>query len=358
MKNNRYLITLIVYGIAIFLLMLVQVLVSLGCFNSLSDQMLEVVGSLLPQVVVMLGIPLLMLLSAQKINREPVSVKQVCQDVGWHRISFKNVLLCLLLGVCLYILNVFVASVFGALLQQFGYQFNQSDNAFTGYQGLLITVVLTAVLPAVCEEFLHRGVLLNGMIKQFGVHKAILLSSLLFGLMHMNIGQFFYATILGWFMAVIALSVGSLWGSIIVHFVNNALATYLSYAEELNLPGANLITYCFGNGIVLLLTIVVVTVAIGEIIRHMARERFKRNIDSYTVRYLSVQKGLTVEDFDRLKLVLPRALQTLPTWKATAAYIETFDRPQNARPLEKALLGIVCVLGTAITILSFVWGTW
>ena len=146
MKNNRYLITLIVYGTAIFLLMLVQVLVSLGCFNSLSDQMLEVVGSLLPQVVVMLGIPLLMLLFAQKINREPVSVKQVCQDVGWHRISFKNVLLCLLLGVCLYILNVFVASVFGALLQQFGYQFNQSDNAFTGYQGLLITVVLTAVL--------------------------------------------------------------------------------------------------------------------------------------------------------------------------------------------------------------------
>ena len=174
----------------------------------------------------------------------------------------------------------------------------------------------------------------------------------------MNVGQFFYATILGWFMAVIALSVGSLWGSIIVHFVNNALATYLSYAEELNLPGANLITYCFGNGIVLLLTIVVVTVAIGEIIRHMARERFKRNIDSYTVRYLSTQKGLTVEDFDRLKLVLPRALQTLPTWKATAAYIETFDRPQNARPLEKALLGVVCVLGTAITVLSFVWGTW
>ena len=36
MKNNRYLVTLIVYGTAILLLMLVQVLFSLGCFDALS----------------------------------------------------------------------------------------------------------------------------------------------------------------------------------------------------------------------------------------------------------------------------------------------------------------------------------
>ena len=47
MKNNRYLVTLIVYGTAILLLMLVQVLFSLGCFDALSDQALEVIGSFL-----------------------------------------------------------------------------------------------------------------------------------------------------------------------------------------------------------------------------------------------------------------------------------------------------------------------
>ena len=100
MKNNRYLVTLIIYTTAIFLLMGVQVLASLGCFNALSDQMVEVVGSVLPQIVVMFGVPLIMLLSAQKINHEPVSLKQVNQFVGWHRMSFKNVILCLVLGVC------------------------------------------------------------------------------------------------------------------------------------------------------------------------------------------------------------------------------------------------------------------
>ena len=224
--------------------------------------------------------------------------------------------------------------------------------------GLLIALILTAVLPAICEEFLHRGILLNGLIKQFGVRRAILWSSILFGLMHMNVGQFFYATILGWFMAVAALASGSLWGSVIVHFTNNALATYFGYAEELNLPGTNLMTFFFSNGVALMLTILIVVIIIGEILRHMARDKFKRNLDSYTVRYLATQKHFTVEDFDKLKTALPTALQTLPTWKATAAYIETFDQPQRSKPLERALFTVVWVMSAAITMLSLIWGTW
>ena len=358
MKNNRYLTTLIVYATAIVLLMLVRVLSALGAFNGLSEQMAEVVGSILPQIIIMFGIPVVMLLASQKINCVPVSVQQVGRDVGWHRISLKNVVLCLALGVCLYLLNIFVASLFGTLLRSFGYQFSTSDNAFAGYPGLFISIILTAVLPAVCEEFLHRGVLLNGLIKQHGVRNAILLSSLLFGLMHMNAGQFFYASILGWFMAMTALSAGSLWGSIIVHFTNNALATYFSYADELNLPGTNLVMYLFSNTWVLLLTILVVVFAVGEILRHMARDKFNRHLDSYTVRYLSSQNQFNAQDFDRLKQALPAALQTLPTWKATAAYIETFDQPQRSRPLEQALLTVIWTMGAALTALNFIWGTW
>lgn len=358
MKNNRYLITLIVYGTAILMLMFVQILASLGCFSGLSDEMLDVVGSVLPQIVVMFGIPLCMLLMAQKINHTPISVKQICSDVNWRRISFKHVVLCLILGVCLYVMNIFVAGLFASLLRSFGYQYTSNDNAFSGYSGLVISLVLTAVLPGICEEFLHRGVLLNGLIKQFGVRNAILWSSLFFGLMHMNIGQFFYATVLGWFMAVTALSTGSLWGSIIVHFTNNALATYFSYADELNLPGINFINYLFGNGVVFVLTILIVIIVIGQILHYLAHDKFKRNLESYTVRYLAAQKRFNVEDFDRLKNALPQAIRTLPHWKATFAYIETYDQPQRSRPLEKALLIGICCMSTAITILSLIWGTW
>ena len=358
MKNKRFLATVIVYGTAIMLLMLVQLLAALGCFNQLSDEMLEIVGSVLPQIIIMLGIPLLLLLVMQKVNHESVSIKEINHFVNWRRISCKNVFLCFVIGISLYILNIFIASLFATLLQSFGYQYPSNDNAFHGYTGLLISIVLTAVLPGICEEFLHRGVLLNGLMKQFGVRNAIFWSSILFGLMHMNIGQFFYATILGWFMAVTALASGSLWGSIIVHFTNNGLATYFNYAKELHLPGTNLINFLFGNGIVLLLTVLVLVITIGEILRYMAREKFNRNLDTYTVRYLASQQHYTVEDFDKLKVALPKVMQTLPTWKATAAYIETFDEPKRAKPLERALLTVVWCVGIALTVLSFIWGTW
>lgn len=357
-QNKQYTVTMLVYLTAMVLLVLLQIVASLGWFNGLSDEALTVVSSVLPQIVIMFGVPFVMLLSAQKINGEPVSVRRVTEHVGWRKMSFKNVLLVFLLGVCLYLLNIFVASFFGAILQAFGYQYTNTPNVFSGWGGLLLTIVLSAVLPALCEEFLHRGVLLNGMIPQFGVHRSILLVSLLFGLMHMNVGQFFYAAVLGWFFCVTALSARSLWASVIVHFVNNALATYFSYANELQLPGVNALNFLLGNPVFMMLTILVAVVGIAEILRHLARENFERNLDAYTVRYLASQNQFNTGDFDKIKDALPRAIKTMPSWKATMAYIETFNTPQPTKPLPKALLWAVCVLGTIITVLSFMWGTW
>ena len=59
-----------------------------------------------------------------------------------------------------------------------------------------VELLLVAILPAFCEEFIHRGVLLQG-IKHAGFKKAIVISSLMFGLIHFNIQQFFYAFIIG-----------------------------------------------------------------------------------------------------------------------------------------------------------------
>ena len=58
----------------------------------------------------------------------------------------------------------------------------------------LFTVVLVA---AFSEEFLFRGIFLNGYEKRYGAKKAIIFTALLFGLFHMNPWQFFGAAILG-----------------------------------------------------------------------------------------------------------------------------------------------------------------
>lgn len=355
-KDNKLLITGIAYLAAMLLLVVVQLLVSLGCFAGLSDAAIEVVFSVVTQIGIMFLVPFVILVVSKRRVGTPLPVQTVFHEVGWGKISGKNILLAFVLGFCLYLLNLFVASFFAGILQSFGYQYTSADNVFPGVDGLITTLILTAVLPGLCEEFLHRGVLLSGLTKRFGVHKAVLLVSLLFGLMHMNVGQFFFASILGWFLCLAVLSAKSLWVGVIIHFTNNAISVYMSYADELQLPGASVLVNFLANPILFVLTMLVVIIVIGGILRHLARESFEQNRDLYTVRYLAAQNEFSNENFDKVREALGQVIKTMPTWKAIFAYVETYDRPQPMKPLERAVVVATFVLGSIMTILTLIWG--
>jgi membrane protease YdiL (CAAX protease family) len=78
-----------------------------------------------------------------------------------------------------------------------------------------------AVIPAITEELVARGVALNGF-KGVSPVKAALVNGLIFGLMHMNLRQFFYAFALGALLAMLVIKGGNVIYAVIVHFVLNA----------------------------------------------------------------------------------------------------------------------------------------
>lgn len=84
-----------------------------------------------------------------------------------------------------------------------------------------------AVMAPLFEEVLFRGVLLESMRPRYGVVVAWVLSSVLFGVVHVHptvvVNAFFMGLVLGF----IYLVSGSLWASIILHAVNNAAAYLL-----------------------------------------------------------------------------------------------------------------------------------
>lgn len=100
-------------------------------------------------------------------------------------------------------------------------------------KGLGLTILTMAALPAFMEEFTFRGVYYQG-IRQNPKIKAILIASLCFGLMHMNINQFCYAFLLGIFMALIIEATGSLLSSMLVHFTFNANSVLLANATRMS----------------------------------------------------------------------------------------------------------------------------
>ena len=112
-------------------------------------------------------------------------------------------------------------------LSQFGYQpveiILPSLDGF-GFIGVLFTV---AVLPAIFEEIIFRGLLLKGL-RSFGTVGMILLSGALFALYHQNPAQTLYQFCCGVAFALVAVKAGSVLPTILSHFLNNALIVTLT----------------------------------------------------------------------------------------------------------------------------------
>ena len=96
----------------------------------------------------------------------------------------------------------------------------------TWYSAILNFLVICLV-PAVCEEFLFRGAILSNLLP-FGRTQAIFISALLFGLMHQNVAQFFYAFCAGIILGLVYERTGSIWNCMFLHLVNNFFSTFES----------------------------------------------------------------------------------------------------------------------------------
>ncbi|MBL7111290.1 MAG: CPBP family intramembrane metalloprotease [Bacteroidales bacterium] len=88
----------------------------------------------------------------------------------------------------------------------------------------IFTGIMVVVAAPLIEEVLFRGMILDGFLKRYSPWKAILWSSVIFGLFHLNPWQFIPAFILGVLMGYVYWKTRSLWLCIFIHFINNGLS--------------------------------------------------------------------------------------------------------------------------------------
>lgn len=160
-------------------------------------------------------------------------------------------LLALPLGVAVYVLTLGVSSAWTALLRATGYTVASSspDMPQTFVFGFFAAeVLLTAVLPAVCEEFCMRGGLLTTAQNSFRTLGCVVLCGVAFGLFHQNIRQVFYTALFGALAAYVTIKTKSLYPAMLMHFANNFCSVFISYASEYGW-GAFGSFYAFINGL-------------------------------------------------------------------------------------------------------------
>lgn len=104
----------------------------------------------------------------------------------------------------------------------------QSITDVVTHHSLVSSLIVIAIIPCILEETVYRGVFYNEY-SRVNPLKAMLLSALLFGLLHMNLNQFMYAAVGGVVFAIMVEATGSITSSVIMHFMINAFSTIVSY---------------------------------------------------------------------------------------------------------------------------------
>ena len=98
----------------------------------------------------------------------------------------------------------------------------------TTVRGLASAVILSAVLPGICEELLFRGLMLSAW-EERGSLRAVTTVSLLFTLLHGNLLGIPSEFICGVLLACIVISSGSLFAGMVFHTVFNSTLLIASY---------------------------------------------------------------------------------------------------------------------------------
>ena len=157
---------------------------------------------------------------------------RVTELVAFNKTSFTKVITLVMLGMGVCALSNFASSSITSVIEQFfGISSDSSADSYgTGLQSFLLMLLCVGILPAILEEFALRGVVMGLLRKKFGDGAAIVISALLFGLLHGNLQQIPFAFGVGLILGYATIYSGSLIPAMIIHAMNNSISVVLTFA--------------------------------------------------------------------------------------------------------------------------------
>jgi len=349
----------------------IRILSSSGVLSSMGQTASYVLNAVI-QIGIMLLFPLFVISALRKRR-----IGQTLEDCSFKTISFKEVMLSIGIGIVLFILNIIISTIISFLLSLLGYSTGSGGStvyAEPTIANLMLSLLMTAVLPAFCEEFAHRGMLLSGY-KVLGFKKAVLYSALIFGLIHLNINQFFFAMIAGVILATVTLFSRSIIPAMIIHFMNNGISVYLEFSMARKLPLGtfynNTLTALFSSNVILtflfmLVFIPLIVYLLLLLIKQLLKINAQKSLQNYmnkmaiseirketlgdiaqeeTPEIIQFNEALKNKPFAPVKVEIP--YEVLGFYMSPA---------MKASKMDNLFFYATILLGSIITLFTFIWG--
>lgn len=130
--------------------------------------------------------------------------------------------------------NLFTITLFKYLSQWFGIPevVNPIESLTpTTSSGWVVAFIYICICAPIFEEIFYRRIIL-GSLRRYGDTFAIVISAILFGAMHGNFSQFFYAFTLGLIYGYIVVRSNSIIPAILLHALNNSISTFALYISS------------------------------------------------------------------------------------------------------------------------------
>lgn len=137
------------------------------------------------------------------------------------------------------LVSTIIVNLISAIFQDMAgitFESGLEDMTAEGPFSAVILVFTLAVIPAIVEEFCIRGVVLQPL-RRYGDKFSIIMSAVIFSILHGNMVQIPYTLVAGIYFGYLCVATGSLWPSIVLHFINNMfsaiqLIVLSNYGEE------------------------------------------------------------------------------------------------------------------------------
>lgn len=178
-----------------------------------------------------------------------------------YNFSFSNIKTILLVIITIIAIQIGLLSPIVSLLPMPDFM-KQIFLELSSQNGVLAFITIVVAAP-VLEELIFRGIILDGLLKKYSPLKSIVVSSLLFGLVHLNPWQFITATLIGFFSGWVYYRTQKLTLSIIIHMANNLFAfVSMSFVEPEAMFDQTLVE-AYGGGMIYFILITIGAIALS-----------------------------------------------------------------------------------------------
>ena len=147
------------------------------------------------------------------------------REFGYRKTHWKYYIIAIVLGFGLLFGLNWMNNLFALAIEKMGGVLPEISLPSLEGGGLFGVLLVVAILPAILEETIFRGIILEG-IKDIGTVAACLLGGLLFSIFHQNPMQTVYQFVCGAVFTLLAIRADSILPAVFVHFANNAFIIF------------------------------------------------------------------------------------------------------------------------------------